>query len=70
MDGRTSRVAAHDNAGIKKGMGRLGNVQSFYQFCIVPGVGHVTPNGTANLAAHPPDRNDAWSGRDCQYASG
>ena len=35
-------------------MGGLATVQSFYKFYIVPGVGHATPNGTANPAAHPP----------------
>ncbi|EZP68576.1 tannase/feruloyl esterase family alpha/beta hydrolase [Novosphingobium resinovorum] len=29
-------------------------VQAFYRLYIVPGVGHATPNGTANPAANPP----------------
>jgi hypothetical protein len=35
-------------------MGTLANVQSFYKLYIVPGVGHVTPNGTSNPGANPP----------------
>jgi len=35
-------------------MGGLAAVQSFYKFYLVPGMGHASPNGTANLTATPP----------------
>lgn len=36
-------------------MGGLANVQAFYRFYLVPGLGHGTPNGTSNPAAVPPN---------------
>jgi feruloyl esterase len=35
-------------------MGGLDKVQGFYRFYLVPGMGHGSPNGTANPAAKPP----------------
>ncbi len=35
-------------------MGGLEAVQSFYRFYLIPGMGHGTPNGTANSGAKPP----------------
>lgn len=35
-------------------MGGLANVQSFYKFYLVPGMGHGPGNGTTNPAANPP----------------
>ncbi|TWI62529.1 tannase/feruloyl esterase [Pseudoduganella lurida] len=42
-----NRVAAN--------MGGVANVQDFYRLYLVPGLGHGTPNGTANPAASPPN---------------
>lgn len=35
-------------------MGGLAKVQSFYRYYQIPGMGHATPNGSANPAATPP----------------
>lgn len=35
-------------------MGGLDPVQDFYRLYVVPGVGHHSPNGTANVKANPP----------------
>lgn len=35
-------------------LGGLSAVQSFYKLYLVPGMGHSTPNGTANPQANPP----------------
>jgi hypothetical protein len=35
-------------------MGGVGNVQSFFKLYLVPGGGHMSPQGTSNSDAHPP----------------
>jgi len=35
-------------------MGGLSNVQSFFKFYLVPGGGHMSPQGTSNPDANPP----------------
>jgi len=41
--------------------GGLANVQSFYKFYLVPGMGHFPLNGTTNASANPPIPSDAFN---------
>ena len=41
--------------------GGLANVQSFYKFYLVPGMGHFPLNGTTNASANPPIPTDAFN---------
>jgi hypothetical protein len=42
-------------------MGGKTNVQSFFKFYLVPGMGHFAFNGTTNPAADPPIPSDAFN---------
>jgi len=47
-------IIVREGKGRKDQMGGLANVQSFYRLFMVPGIGHSSPNGTANPLANPP----------------